>query len=196
MYGTSDTQTMAESMIFSWFTLKAEPTQGNIEPDGSRIINIYYDRNEYAITFETGSGSAVWSITDKYEAPVTQPENPTRTWYQFSGWSPAFPTTMPLSWTTLTAVWTPNTGTTYYVEHYQENIVWDGYDLIEVETLSGTTDTSVTPDRKSYEGFTSPSWETINIDPDGKATVKYYYSRNSYNLKIRDRDDVLVDADV
>ena len=30
---------------------------------------------------------------------------------------------MPLNGTTLTAVWTPNTGTTYYVEHYQENIV-------------------------------------------------------------------------
>ena len=103
---------------------------------------------------------------------------------------------MPLNGTTLTAVWTPNTGTTYYVEHYQENIPWDGYDLIEVETLSGTSDTSVTPDRKSYEWFTSPSWETINIDPDGKATVRYYYSRNSYNLKIRDREDVLVDEDV
>ena len=36
----------------------------------------------------------------------------------------------------------------------------------------------------------------INIDPDGKASVSYYYSRNSYNLKIRDRDDVLVDEEV
>ena len=53
MYGTSDTQTMARSMTFSGFTLKAEPTQANIEPDGSRIIDIYYDRNEYTITFET-----------------------------------------------------------------------------------------------------------------------------------------------
>ena len=79
MYGTSDTQTMARSMTFSGFTLNAEPTQANIEPDGSRIIDIYYDRNEYTITFETGSGSAVSSITDKYEAPISAPENPSRT---------------------------------------------------------------------------------------------------------------------
>jgi hypothetical protein len=29
---------------------------------------------------------------------------------------------MPLNGTTLTAVWTPNTGTKYEVKHYQENI--------------------------------------------------------------------------
>ena len=98
--------------------------------------------------------------------------------------------------TTLTAVWTPNTGTKYYVEHYQENIAWDGYDLTDTDVLSWTTDTTVTPDTKTYEWFTSPSGVEINIDPDGNATVRYYYSRNSYNLKIRDRDEVIVDKDV
>ena len=59
MYGTSDTQTMAESMTFAGYTLKAAPEQGNIEADGSTVIDIYYDRKDYTITFETGSGSAV-----------------------------------------------------------------------------------------------------------------------------------------
>jgi hypothetical protein len=54
----------------------------------------------------------------------------------------------------------------------------------------------VSPDTKTYEGFTSPGTVEINIDPDGTATVRYYYSRNSYNLKIKDRDEVLVDKDV
>ena len=51
---------------------------------------------------------------------------------------------MPLNGTTLTAVWTPNTGTTYYVEH-----VYTGTnDGVASETVtathSGTTDTRVT----------------------------------------------------
>ena len=66
MYGTSDTQTMARSMTFSGFTLNAEPTQANIEPDGSTVINIYYDRKDYTITFVTGSGTAVDPITARY----------------------------------------------------------------------------------------------------------------------------------
>ena len=79
MYGTSDTQTLAESMTFDGFTLTGTVEQENIEPDGSTVIDIYYDRNVYTITFETGSGSAVNPITGRYEAPVERPVNPSRT---------------------------------------------------------------------------------------------------------------------
>jgi hypothetical protein len=57
---------------------------------------------------------------------------------------------MPLNGTTLTAVWTPNTGTTYTVKHMQEQL--DGtYVLVDTDNLSGTTDTSVTPSVNTYE---------------------------------------------
>ena len=196
MYGTSDTETIAEAMTFDGFTLKEAVAQKNIEPDGSTVVDIYYTRNEYTITFVTGSGTAVEGITWRYEAPITAPADPTRTWYQFAGWSPAFPETMPLEGETLTALWTANTGTKYQVNHYQENIAWDWYDLIETDVLYGTSDVVVIPETKDYTWFTSPSTETILINPDGTAEISYYYSRNSYNLKIRDRDNVLVDVDV
>ena len=79
MYGTSDTQTMAKDMTFDGFTLREAVVQKNIEPDGSTVVDIYYTRNEYTITFVTGSGTVVDSITGRYEAPITAPENPTRT---------------------------------------------------------------------------------------------------------------------
>ena len=53
MYGTSDTQTIAEAKEFSGFTLSGSVVQKNIEADGSTVIDIYYSRNEYSITFDS-----------------------------------------------------------------------------------------------------------------------------------------------
>ena len=38
---------------------------------------------------------------------------------------------MPLDGTTLTAVWTANTDTKYYVEHYKQNVNDNNYTLFE-----------------------------------------------------------------
>ena len=117
MYGTSDTQTIAESMEFAGYTLREEVAQENIESDGSTVIDIYYNRNNYTLTFVTGSGTAVEPITSRYGSGIERPENPTRIGYQFSGWNPEFPAKMPLSGDTLTAEWTANTNTKYEVKH-------------------------------------------------------------------------------
>ena len=51
---------------------------------------------------------------------------------------------MPLDGTTLMAVWTPNTGTTYYVEHVYTGTN-DGVESKTVTAIhSGTTDTRET----------------------------------------------------
>jgi hypothetical protein len=44
----------------------------------------------------------------------------------------------------------------------------DGITYTEVETENkvGTTDTEVTPGVKTYEGFTSPDTQTVNINGD------------------------------
>lgn len=85
--------------------------------------------------------------------------------------------------TTLYTKWTPNTNTPYTVKHYQQNL--DGtYPSTPTETqnLTGTTDASVTPEVKSYTGFTAPSTQTVTILADGSLVVTYYYTRNSYTL--------------
>ncbi|MBO7094785.1 hypothetical protein J6V86_00975 [bacterium] len=57
-----------------------------------------------------------------YEDTIPTPTT-TRTGYTFSGWiNMPSDGKMPASELNLVADWTPNTGTTYYVEHYQENI--------------------------------------------------------------------------
>ncbi|MBQ0119438.1 MAG: InlB B-repeat-containing protein, partial [Bacteroidales bacterium] len=80
------------------------------------------------------------------------------------------------------AVFTPNSNTAYAVKHYKQNVAGTGYDLADTDNLTGTTDTKVTPARKSYTGFTAPAGQEVNIDGDGSRVVEYYYPRNSYNL--------------
>ena len=41
MYGTSDTQTIAEEQTFAGYELREEVEQKNIEADGSTVVDIY-----------------------------------------------------------------------------------------------------------------------------------------------------------
>ena len=128
-------------------------------------------------------------ITDGEKA--SQPTAPTATGYTFGGWYKEagctnawdFENDVVTSDITLYAKWTANTNTAYTVKHYQENI--DGtYPAMptEIENLTGTTATSVTPDVKDYTGFTAPSTQTVTIAADGSTVVEYKYTRNSYTL--------------
>ena len=85
---------------------------------------------------------------------------------------------------TYTAYAAPNTDTSYKVEHYKMNLDGTTYTLADTDNLKGTTDTSVTPAVKTYEGFTSPSTQTAVIKGDGTTVVNYYYARNKYTLDL------------
>lgn len=85
---------------------------------------------------------------------------------------------------TFTAQWTAKTDTPYKVEHYKMNLNGTTYTLADTDNFKGTTDTSVTPTVKTYEGFTSPSTQTVTIKGDGTTVVKYYYTRNKYTLDL------------
>ena len=67
--------------------------------------------NQYTITFDSNGGSAVDAITQDYGTAITSPDEPTRTGYDFDGWSPAVPATMPAENMTVVAQWTKATYT-------------------------------------------------------------------------------------
>ena len=117
--------------------------------------------------------------------------NPTKAGYTFEGWYEDSELTNKVNENTLVteqmtdlyANYTPNTNTPYTVEHYQMDT--DGNypsEPFDVDNLEGTTDTQVTPTTRTYEGFTSPNAEEINIDGDGNKVLKYYYTRNRYTV--------------
>ena len=67
--------------------------------------------NKYTITFDSNGGSDVDPITLNYGSTVTAPAAPTKTGYDFAGWTPALPATMPAENITVTANWTVKTYT-------------------------------------------------------------------------------------
>ena len=183
----TDTTVAAELQPMSWFVTPAEKTI-YIKPDGTASTTYVYNRTWYELSYDTNGWTSVEPITVTYGAL-----NPKDTGYRFVEWT--WTERMPLEWTTLTAIWEANTWTKYTVNHLQQQLD-ETYLLIDTEVLYGTSNVVVTPDTITYTGFTSPDKQSINIEPDGSSELSYYYTRNSYNLVIKDRGEVLVDTGI
>ena len=72
----------------------------------------------------------------------------------------------------------------YTVNHYQMNVTGTGYTLKETETLSGSAGYPITPNTKSYAGFTSPTKQTVTVASDGSTIINYNYTRNQYTIMV------------
>ncbi len=104
--------------------------------------------------------------------------------YHLNRWSGATNNSTVTGNMTIIAEFEPDTDTPYVVRHYQQNIDNDSYTLVDTDNKAGTTGTQVTPEVKSYAGFTSPSAQTITIKADGTSVVNYYYDRLTYRLTL------------
>lgn len=144
----------------------------------------------YHLTYEglngaTNSNPATSTIET---ATITLADPGTRTGYTFNGWtcggSPI--TQIAIGSTgdkTIAANWAANSNTAYTVKHYKQNL--DGTypsEPTETDNLTGTTDAEVTPEVKSYTGFTAPEAQTVTILANGSRVVEYYYTRNSHKV--------------
>ena len=89
LQGTTDTKATAEIKNFAHFTHKASATDsGNIAPDGSLVLKVYYTRDKYNVTFESNGGTLENGEVNqilKYEGSAVAPVF-TRTGYTFIGW--------------------------------------------------------------------------------------------------------------
>ena len=138
--------------------------------------NKYKCGQEITINAEVSEGY-IWTNWTNGENEITEKE------YTFE---------MPAKNTIYTANAEPSTRTRYTVKHWQQNIRGNAnfqdnknYTLIETEnTLTGTTGETVTPETKTYEGFTAPETQELEILADGTAEINYYYTRNSYQLTL------------
>jgi hypothetical protein len=101
--------------------------------------------------------------------------------YSFIGWDTE-PTATVTKDVTYVAQWKANTDTVYKIEHYLEQT--DGtYQVEEIESLSGTTDTTVSAKSKTYSGY---RWNTLHADTamsgivagDGSLVLRLYYSKD------------------
>ena len=76
--------------------------------------------------------------------------------------------------------------TAYTVEHYQQNLVGDGYTQTDTDYMNGTTGEPTKAAAKDYPGFTAQSFKQETIAADGSTVVKIYYNRNTYTVTYKD----------
>ncbi|MBR2847866.1 MAG: InlB B-repeat-containing protein [Clostridia bacterium] len=172
-------------------------------PDADVTYTAGWTINQYTITFNSNGGSAVPEITQDYNTAVVQPENPTKTGYDFGGWyedaelTTAYVfSTMPAENITVYAKWNPANGIAYTVKHYHEDVSGDGYTLYETETLRGTTNAQTAAEAKNYPGFTAQTFEQTTILPDGSAVVEIKYDRNIYSVTLVTNGGTVRDGDI
>ena len=144
------------------------------------------------MSFNSNGGTSVASQQIEEDSFATEPTT-TRAGYTFTEWDYDF--TKPIiKSTTITASWTANKDTKYKVEYYLQNLEDDNYTLTETENLTGTTDTTVNAEIKTFEHFThttiSNSIESANVNCDETTTLKVYYTRDKYTIKIVEGENV------
>lgn len=102
----SATAAIKEGYSFAgWFNEYNELFDFNTPITRHTTLTAGYEINEYTLTFDTDSGTAVAPIVGDFGIPVIAPAAPTKDGYTFAGWSPALPETMPAGNQTYTATW-------------------------------------------------------------------------------------------
>lgn len=160
-------------------------TKAKVAADGSTVVEIYYDRNYYMMSFNLDGGYGVEPIYARFGAAL-EVGTPTKPGYTFSGWEPQVPATVPAENKTYTAKWTKQ-DSKYQIQYWQENADDDGYSYVESETVTAATGDVVNYNgNKSYAGFTRNTDKTdknVTVKGDGSTVLNVYFNRNVYEVK-------------
>ena len=166
-------------------------TKAKVAADGSTVVEIYYDRNYYMMSFNLDGGYGVEPIYARYGAAITL-GTPTKAGYTFTGWDESVPTTMPANDVTLTAQWKVDDRADYLVQYWLENANDNDYSYdssVKKTAAPGTVISKV--DDKSYTGFKYDHTDGATIAADGSSVVNVYYKRNTYTLTFKVDEGIL-----
>ena len=169
-------------------------TKAKVAADGSTVVEIYYDRNYYMMSFNLDGGYGVEPIYARYGASV-KVENPTKPGYTFNGWEPQVPATVLAENTTYTAKWTPGESG-FTVVFWYENANDNGYSVAgtykPADVKPGTEKKSGDYKNQNFTGrdtkhftYNAAKAETVTVKGDGSTVPNVYYTRNTYTLKFR-----------
>lgn len=168
-------------------------TKAKVAADGSTVVEIYYDRNYYMMSFNLDGGYGVEPIYARYGASV-KVENPTKPGYTFNGWEPTVPETVPAENTTYKAKWKVDDSVNYRVQYWQENANDDGFSYessVQKKAAPGTVITAAND--KNYTGFHYDHTDGATVAADGSSVVNVYYKRNTYTLTFKVNEGFIFD---
>ncbi len=139
--GTSDTSVTPTVKTYTGFTSPASKTV-NVSPDGSQVVNYYYTRNSYTVSFVMNGGESISTVSRKYQANLDLP-NGERNGYTFGGWfldkelANEFTGTMPTQNKTVYAWWAE--------ENKPTDFTYSGTTAYTVNSYVGTSTTMWIP---------------------------------------------------
>ena len=174
--------------------------QQKIEAGGKTVINIYYDRDVFDVTFKLGNNHQDIKMSKPYETPMDEsvvPQNIAPPEGKvFDKWEPDLPATITET-KTYTVVWKnrPANTASYKVEHWKQKVnaltgkVYDkddktnGYEQRDpTETKNGSIGSSTEAVAKEYDGFETLTFTQETIKADGTTVVKIYYIRKTVTV--------------
>ena len=189
--GVTDSTITASAKTYTGFTLTpGSITTGKISADGLLVLKLYYDRDQFVVTFVDQDGSILKVDKVLYQGTATPPSpSPTKAGYTCTGWSGTYANVT--SNQTLTPIFAPNLDTQYKVEHYQQAVNGTDYIIADTDVLPGTTDTEALATANSYTGFTLNTKQAGTktngiILPDGTLVLALYYDRNQVTVTFED----------
>lgn len=174
--------------FLGWFINDTKVTQLSDIKKSLTIVEAKWEAISVTMTIDFNNGSNDVSYLYDYDDSYSL-TTPTYTGYSFSGWQVSgqpYESTGVIKETsdfTVESTWTANTNTSYVVNTYTENL--DGtYDILS-ESLTGTTDTTVTHNEETRTGFTFNSSLSVtsgSVAGDGTLVLSMYYDRTLYTV--------------
>jgi len=203
--GTVGDAVTATTKTYEGFSVNAttSTTSGTLASEESLTLKIYYDRDNYTITYKNMSdGTNPNASTYTYGVGLTF-EEPTRDGYTFGGWyldenltaSTTSISTTAIGAVTVYAKWVAvDNSVSYKVEYYLQNTALTDYDLKTTKTLKAAEGTAVTADTAvEYTGFTFDDDNGNNVLSSASVAsdtvLKVYYNRNSYDIQYMNVED-------
>jgi len=180
LIGTTDTATSAGQRNVDGFTAQSFGQKG-INGDGTTVIDIYYLRNSYTVTYkDTLDESIIYGeVPYKYGDSITPIRVKAPVGYSFKGWR-GLVESMPCKDLEVFAEWNP-LRVRYTVVHYKESLA-ETYEYDNEVVLYGFSGEMTKAESLEHRGFTAIECEQRKIKGDGTTVVEVYYTRNSYKL--------------
>ena len=160
--GTTESEAAVQVKKYPGFHEKSAEKK-TIAPDGSTVVKVYYDRNEYTVKFNLNNGTENVVQTYKHGADLHAP-TPSRSGYTFDGWGATLPKTVTAD-ADYTAQWTANDNAVTFVTNGGT----------EIKKIIVKTDETITkPSNPTRTGYTFGGWYT-----DQSCTKKWDFEKDT-----------------
>ncbi|MBQ9101422.1 MAG: InlB B-repeat-containing protein [Paludibacteraceae bacterium] len=185
-YNSTITQPAAPTQEGFTFTGWDQDIPSNM-PAKDMTFTAQWRINKYTITFDTDGGSAIDAITQDYNSAITVPAEPTKTGYNFEGWTPDIPERMPSEDLTIKANWKIN----------QYTITFDTDGGTPIDAITQDYNTAISaPANPTKTGYTFNGWDTEipTSMPAEDITIKANWKINQYTITFDTDGGTPIDA--